>query len=79
MAVVIARQKMAIQHAEGEHTIFPSAGPQSLPDNLLDHPHIKGGIESGWITVVSAPEQAEAEEPAKTPAEDRAQPRRRRN
>lgn len=53
MAVVIARQKMTVRHSEGEHTIFPSRDPQSLPDHLLGHPHVEGAIKSGWIVLTT--------------------------
>jgi hypothetical protein len=59
MAVIICRQKMRVDHAEGKLTIFPSAAPQSLPDGLIDHPHIQGGIASGWIDVVRVPQEQE--------------------
>lgn len=71
MAVIIGRQKMTVRHAEGEHTIFPSAEPQSLPDALLSHSHVQGAVQAGWITVmpVSAP-HVESDEPAQpSPAE----------
>lgn len=65
MAVVIARQKMTVRHSEGEHTIFPSRDPQSLPDHLLSHSHIQGAIASKWIEVVST-ETPEPETEAKS-------------
>lgn len=81
MAVIIGRQKMTVDHVEGEHTIFPSTDPQSLPDHLLDHPFVQGGIRSGWITVVPTetadtdpPEEAKPAEKDSAPA-----PRRRRS
>jgi hypothetical protein len=65
MAIVIASQKMTVRHGEGEHTIFPSPHPQSLPDHLLEHDHVKGAIQSKWIVVKPSPESAEpvSEEP----------------
>lgn len=72
MAVIIGRQKMTVRHAEGEHTIFPSADPQSLPDVLLAHDYVQDAIQSGWITVVPLG----TPEPESTPAPS---PRRRRS
>jgi hypothetical protein len=60
MAVVIARQKMVIEHAEGKHTVFPSPHPQSIPDKFLNHKYVKGAIASKWITV----QNVETDEPA---------------
>lgn len=70
MAVVIARQKMVIEHAEGKHTVFPSPHPQSLPDKLLNHKYVKGAIASKWITVQNVETDESVEEVA---------PKRRRN
>lgn len=77
MAIVIARQKMVVRHAEGDHTIFPSARPQSLPDHLLDHPHVKGAIASKWIEVQQV-ELSPETEPVKTQEDEAAGGRRRR-
>lgn len=67
MAVILARQKMTVRHAEGEHTIYPSADPQSLPDALLDHAYVQGAIQSGWITVVPIENVQSGSEPEPTP------------
>jgi hypothetical protein len=77
MAVVIARQKMVIEHAEGKHTVFPSPHPQSLPDHLLDHDYVLGAIASKWIL----PQKVEADpETDEAPADESVAttPRRRR-
>lgn len=71
MAVVIARQKMVIEHAEGKHTVFPSPHPQSLPDKFLNHKYVKDAIASKWITVQDVETGEHAEEVAA--------PKRRRN
>ena len=76
MAIIIARQKMVVRHAEGERTIFPSARPQSLPDHLLDHPHIKGAIASKWIEVQQVETEPEPES-AKTQEDEAAVVKRR--
>lgn len=47
---------MTVRHSEGETTIFPFEHAQVIPDDLLTHPHVKGGIDSGWITVVPTDE-----------------------
>jgi hypothetical protein len=79
MAIIIARQKMVVRRAEGDHTIYPSAQQQSLPDHLLDHPHVKGAIASKWIEVQQVETEPNSEpEPIKTHEDESAGGRRRR-